>query len=755
MMNGPASMVLTETDAAMRWSFELDRTVPGWLVFVLCAAACVLVVLGYRGLDAPFRPRVVLASARVLLILMLLLAIAQPQWVSRTELIEPDVVVVLLDRSASMTIADSSVDGRQVRRGDVLASVVSERQPWNGIGADHRVAWYDFAEHAQRIEAPSETGWSDRAGGGTSIGRAIDEVLNQHTGRPIASVIVLSDGRSEPLKPHLTQRLLESGTPVHTIALGSTTAGRDWRIEAVEAPRTALLRDEVPVRVEIVGPSEEQATIVLEDGETGQVFERRFVTGDEASLWLRASGDEAGNRRWRVRIEPTTADPLPLNNEREHEIELVDRTVRVLYIERLPRWEYRYLRNLLIREPMLDASTFLLSAASGFAQEGNSPIARLPRTAEEWQAYDVIILGDIAPEVLPPEQQQSILEHIADGGAGLLWLAGPEHAPRSWSDAALGTVLPMRDPDLVGVISGPVHVQPTSAADRLGVFAMTTVEAQTAWPILSDLKNQWSAQSIAQLVDPTRLKPTSIVLLRSVQPRAGQKPLPLAISMRYGAGQSVFLGIDEIWRWRRNRTAKYFDQFYVPIVRSLARGRADQHASMALRLSPSRPVAGSPVDVVLSVRDQQLRERIGPTMTVRIRRPDEDPVTLNLQAGTLSDRYVGRVQLAAGRYELTPAVQLDGTEARPFPITVRAANDELLTTEVDHALLETLSRQTGGMHMTHDDERRRELGRWIPNRDRITEHVQRRPVWDTPLAFGLLIALLVVEWIGRRVIRLS
>jgi hypothetical protein len=57
--------------------------------------------------------------------------------------------------------------------------------------------------------------------------------------------------------------------------------------------------------------------------------------------------------------------------------------------------------------------------------------------------------------------------------------------------------------------------------------------------------------------------------------------------------------------------------------------------------------------------------------------------------------------------------------------------------------------------MTHDDERRRELGRWIPNRDRITEHVHRRPVWDTPLAFGLLIALLVVEWIGRRVIRLS
>lgn len=755
MSRALSPLLLSQAEDVARWSLELGQPIPGWLVVALCVGSLILGALAYRRLEASMGSRVTLALLRATLIMLVLLAIGQPQWVARTELVEPDVVVVLLDRSASMTVADG-VDGeRQIERGELLARVVEEEQPWGTLGENHDIAWYAFAERAHRMDGPIDIDARDLSNEGTSIGRAVEDVLVHHAGQPIASIIVLSDGRSQAMDPNVVARLLERGIRVHTIALGSTDVGPDWRIVKVDAPRVALLQDEVPIRVELASPLLGSATVTLEDIETGLMLDRRKVTGGDEDVWLRASGDEPGNRQWRVRIESPDVDPVPANNQRDFDIEFVDRAVRVLYVERSPRWEFRYLRNLLIREPTFDTSTFLLSAGPGFAQEGDSPIARLPRTAEEWEVYDVVILGDIAPESLPHEQQRSILDHVAEGGAGLLWLAGSEHMPRSWADSALGTLLPMRDPDLVRVTTSPIHVQPTSDADRLGVFALRAQDATSAWAVLGSPETLWAAQSISQLIDPTRLKPTSSVLLERVGSRAGEGSSPLAIMMRYGAGQSLYLGIDEVWRWRRNRAARYFDQFYIPVVRSLARGRADRHAPMMLRLSPRPLRSGSPIDLSLQVRDQQLRERIGPTLPVRISDGSASTITTELQAGALGDRYVGRVELDVGRYELTPTAQPAGSGSTSFLFTVWDESDELLTTAVDHALLKSLSNQTGGTHSAYQEDGWRDLAVHVPSRDRITEHVKRRPIWDTPLAFGLIIGLMVAEWIGRRAIRLA
>ena len=66
-------------------------------------------------------------------------------------------------------------------------------------------------------------------------------------------------------------------------------------------------------------------------------------------------------------------------------MEFVDRPVRVLYIEGSSRWEYRYFKNLLLREKDVDSSVMLLSADRDFAQEGNMAVTRIPTTREEFE----------------------------------------------------------------------------------------------------------------------------------------------------------------------------------------------------------------------------------------------------------------------------------------------------------------------------------------------------------------------------------
>ena len=58
----------------------------------------------------------------------------------------------------------------------------------------------------------------------------------------------------------------------------------------------------------------------------------------------------------------------------------VEDKLRVLYIENQPRWEYRFLKTMLVREPTIASSLWLDSAlGSGFAQEGTEPIRALHR----------------------------------------------------------------------------------------------------------------------------------------------------------------------------------------------------------------------------------------------------------------------------------------------------------------------------------------------------------------------------------------
>ena len=99
---------------------------PLMLKLYLVAAAALVLAAGwtYWRLIAPRTPRLLLAGARTLLLLTLLAMLAGPQLVQRTERVERDWVVVLADRSRSMTLAD--VDTSRGGPRDTRAQAVGE-----------------------------------------------------------------------------------------------------------------------------------------------------------------------------------------------------------------------------------------------------------------------------------------------------------------------------------------------------------------------------------------------------------------------------------------------------------------------------------------------------------------------------------------------------------------------------------------------------------------------------------------------------
>ena len=87
------------------------------------------------------------------------------------------------------------------------------------------------------------------------------------------------------------------------------------------------------------------------------------------------------------------------------------------------------------------------------------------------------------------------------------------------------------------------------------------------------------------------------------------------------------------------------------------------------------------------------------------------------------------------------------------PVEVFAPDDELRRPETDHEMLQTLAAETGGRVIPPD-----ELGGLadlLPNRSVRTINPLTERIWDTPLAFALVLLVITGEWIGRKLIRLA
>jgi hypothetical protein len=298
----------------------------------------------------------------------------------------------------------------------------------------------------------------------------------------------------------------------------------------------------------------------------------------------------------------------------------------------------------------------------------------------------------------------------------------------------------------------PVTMRSTPEADRLGV--LRTGDAGDAWnPRLTDPDAGWTLLRWAQRFEPEDLKPGVSVLAEAVGARSGETG-PAVVSMRFGSGRTAYVGTDEIWRWRYGRGETLPERFWIPLVRMLARGRvAAALGPGLLTVTPDRPEPGTPTLIELEVFDQALIDRLPERVEVRVVRADgrEAAVTLRGEGSTRSGVWTpdapGSVRVSLG----PGAAELGGLEARA---SVIEPGDERRNLDADHALLADLTERTGGRLVAWDETDR--LAEWVPNRARIhagTPIVET--LWDRWIVLAGLLALLTLEWVGRRLMRLA
>ena len=132
------------------------------------------------------------------------------------------------------------------------------------------------------------------------------------------------------------------------------------------------------------------------------------------------------------------------NNKRKFTISGRPESIRVLVIETLPRWEYRFIRNALSRDPGVDVDCLLLHPKLG---EGDGPeyIQEFPDKLEDLQKYDVVFIGDVGVgEGQLTDEQANLLKGLVEAQAsGIVFIPGPQGDQFSLLKTELGALIPV------------------------------------------------------------------------------------------------------------------------------------------------------------------------------------------------------------------------------------------------------------------------------------------------------------------------
>ncbi len=779
---------------ALSKTWRLLDAPPTWvIVFLLVPGAVLVASLAYFREDLGRRTRLVLVGLRLLTLLLLLAVLMRPVRVEQQENVEPAKVLVLLDDSASMSRHDAySGDAAQREAVQRLAGKPPgeasrfdlARRALNTLRAElegrgYQTELYRFDERLAKLSDPEA---AQARGRGTHPGDALLAALGAHRGENVTDVVLISDGRAtggrDLLEAAGTARA--AGTPVHTLVVGDTRPERNMVLELVEAPSSVLEGDQVSiaVRVRAQGTSDiDEVEVVLEElPPEGRRGEPRTVTSEAAHpsevgdrVVLVAPGSESGldqsERRFRVSVAPLPDERMTDDNALDVVVHVTRQRIRVLYVDGYPRYEYRFLKDLLLRaDERIQAQIFLMSATSDFPQESTSGIDRLTRVPTDRRElldnYDVVILGDVNPYAVAPDPAQgeafvqALIEFVKRGG-GLAVIAGEYENPRALVGTDFAKLLPVEletgghlslDLDTT-VERRPLLEHPAAPHEIVRLHEELALNREL-WEEPTGLRGYYWYFPVA------KAKPGAQVLLRNPEPNPDHDGArdPLLVIGHYPSGRTLFLATDDMtWRWRYRYIHRYHERFWRNAIRWLALGRL-RSGDRRYGLEPLRTRYGLDERISLEARvlDEDYRPSSEEDQSIWIQGPEAPPEELSL-GGIEGRPGVFRGTFLPQRPGVYRAwIERDGERVATTEVEVVLPSRETADPAPDPAALRSVASLTGGRAapVTGVQGLLEEFPGGEERREPISSQLE--DVWDSLTTLLVALGLLSVEWILRK-----
>lgn len=592
---------------------------------------------------------------------------------------------------------------------------------------DRPVRVFGFADSLVPLALPLEE--LSANGARTDFAAAMRELRLRLANQQVAGVVLFSDGRQTGDEASAASASIDA--PVLAVEAGARQL-RDLSIQRVLMPQAAFVGETVPIRVDVGGSGYDGAAVEV----TAEVAGRRHVTqiplsGDSTRAEIPVSFEQSGPVEVTLSVQSQPGEATAANNQVRRVIKMSEEKVRVGLIAGVASWDVQALRQALHRGSAFAASDWLVDS-----QQGPTP--------EQILAQDVLILSDVAVELLDAGQWDAISRLVHERGAALV-LAGAEPAVSAgyaWHPYA-ASFLPWR-----GDAQPAWRVWPGEVP--MFRIAPSSPEAAEVLRLSEDPelnRSRWNElPPVFRFLAMPSLKPNARVLLEDRDSGS-----PVLTESRAGAGRVLFLGLNEVWRWREAFTERDKNRFWMQLVRYASHEPyAVSDGDLSLDASPLRVEPQQPLRVRARTRSMlgsEFDELVDPPV-LRVYQGESLVRTevLSTPLPGYADRFESVVPgLPAGRYELRLSW---AGHTLPLRIEV-AANDEVELRDVsaDAGNLRRMTRGAGEvLEFTDVPSLLDRLKDSAEDRQRFTEV----RLWDSPYLFLLVLGCLGLEWAVRK-----
>jgi uncharacterized membrane protein len=764
---------------------------PGWLwpAVVLLVLALLALVWGYRRAGRIDAIRATAFVCKVAALALIAACLLEPLWSKPTPKPDANVVVVLADNSRGMSIAERV--GGESRIAALRQLIGDGPTGWlPTLDASFDVRSYTFGDGVTRsVDLAKDLTAEGRA---SNLGAALKEVANRYRNRALAAVVVLSDGAATDLAGTLDTAGLP---PVYTVPIGSDDIGADLAVSDVSVVTSNF--EDAPVTVHadvrVSGLAGRQAVVRLQDV-SGKLIEQQVIpigSADHRSkVRFNMRPEKHGVVFYRVEVgvvdKPGSAPLVEATTANNRKTVVVDRGAgpyRILYVSGRPNWEYKFLHRAIEaddevtlvgliriakREPKFefggarpgDKANPLFTGVkrSGEEQSYDKPVlVRLsvtdqnelsdgfPISAEVLFAYHAIIIDDLEAGFFTRDQMELIQRYVSERGGGLLMLGGAESLDAGGYDRTpIGDLL-------------PVYTRAGNQGSPIGGvrLELTREGLLQPWARLRDQADV-EQQRLASLPRFTVINRTSTIkpgasLLATARTSSGDQ-IPALVAHRYGRGRALALTIGDTWRAGLSMDPKKSEdlaRFWRQTVRWLI---ADVPGRISLSIDPATSTTRS-TGLRARVLDAAFKPVDNSDAKITVAPPTGDPVIL---AGEPAAAAPGEFQAAylagePGAYRITAtATGPDGTALKPAEagLVVDPDASEFATITPNRALLAQIAKQTGGRVL--EPSALSGLANELLTREAPVMETTTSPLWHQAWVLGLIVALLIAEWILRR-----
>lgn len=761
---------------------------PRW-PWVAGGAVLVLASLWWSYRRAKGKPtfslRLFLVAVRFAAIAAVVLCLMDPQWVKTITHQPKSRLAVLLDSSRSMGIRDVPA-GRMAAAKEWVQKNVTPAVP-KGVS----ISSFSFDQTLmplQKLDSASPTGSV------TALSGALESLLAAAGEDPLSGVILLSDGIENVGQPldRVARLYRRKGIPIHTVVVGTTNEIRDLILENVQVKRA--VPNEAPTRVGLLlrSPGYKDKTVAIQIRSQKEVIAVHEVklSGTSQKVEIEITPRQKGFQIYEANIAPQPGEWLTTNNRRLFGVEVMDPTIRVIYMEGTPQQstspkaEWKYLKDALESDPNVKVKTLFrqfgangqyLNTIDSDLDTGEKiypvehPTHGFPKTLEGLLDYDVVIHSDIKKESFKPEQLKNIARFVQEYGGGFVMIGGNSAFGKGgYHRTILDRIIPVAMGEENDSQARVVRMRapPSVLNHPIMNIGATREETEEIWgrkfPVLHGCNRV------------ERAKPGAVVLGEdlSYQTPFG-RGLLLAVQ-EIGQGRSMAFTSDTTRSWGRdfetiwgepinpklalseeNCDSRYYRQFWVNAIRWLASGRVSRtNNPVTLELAKSYCFPGESVAARVQVRTADLKEvsNAEVSLLLSVGMKTNTAVAARYEASTRS--YVADLQsVVAGDFRVTAVARSKGARlGEDHQLLIAEATDaEMAELRARPDAMAALARDSGGKACASGDQGPALAGSMFANVPPPRIEHRRKPVWDKWVWLALILGLLSVEWGMRRV----